>query len=158
MKRTSARFSLQCGSFCAQIWFVLFGALSGGHPCAQLRYKNALKLGPTMRPICWAGAQNSGLGISGQSALPAHNQVLKTRSKKANNATKLPACRAKQRIGDQRAKNKKRARFSFAIGPFWAQAGSRFFGLSGGHFSSQLGHEYTLKIRPAMRPSCRAGA
>ena len=59
-----------------------------------------------MRPICWAGAQNSGLGISGQSALPAHNQVLKTRSKKANNATKLPACRAKQRIGDQRAKNK----------------------------------------------------
>jgi hypothetical protein len=34
-----------------------------------------------MRPICWAGAQNSGLGISGQSALPAHNQVLKTRSK-----------------------------------------------------------------------------
>ena len=35
------------------------------------------------------------MGISGQIALPAHNQALKTRSKKANSATKLPACRAK---------------------------------------------------------------
>lgn len=83
-----------------------------------------------MRPICWAGAQNSGLGISGQSALPAHNQALKTRSKKANNATKLPACRAKQRIGDQRAKNKS-ARFSLQSAHFGLNLVRVFSGFPG---------------------------